>query len=68
MEGIFDKNSFILQTKSNELKAQELFVEGWKRSTVSLITLILLCNKHAQFFIEKSPVLRISRACESSAA
>ena len=53
----------------NEVKcAQKVFVESWKRNTVSLRTPVLLCNQHAQSFIEKSPVLRISLVCKSSAA
>ena len=42
-------------------------VQGWKRSTVSLKTPVLLCSQHAQSFKEKILVFRKSRVCKSSA-
>ena len=44
------------------------FFEGWLRSIVSLGTPALLCSQHAQSFIEKHPVRRISWVFKSSAA
>ena len=56
-------------TKIHEIKCtKKLFVEGWKRSTVSLRTYVLFCSQHAPSFIEKSPVFRISWVWKSSAA
>ena len=64
MGRIFDKNSFALGTKLNELKTFLLRVD----STFSLTSRVLLCSQHAQSFIEKSPILGISWACKSNAA
>ena len=56
--GIFDKNSFILGAKLNVLK--NFLLRAEREVQFPLGTPFLLCSQHAQSFIEKSPVLRIS--------